>query len=106
MKSADLMVTRAGASTISELLCLKVPAIFIPSPYVANNHQYYNALSIKENKAGDLILEKDLNSQNIAEKIKNILDNPNQINVMKDNMAKLAVKNSSEIIYNKIKEIL
>ena len=45
LKSADLIVTRAGASTMSEILSLNLPAIFIPSPYVANNHQYYKRLS-------------------------------------------------------------
>ena len=44
LKNTDLIVTRAGASTMSEILSLNLPAIFIPSPYVANNHQYHNAM--------------------------------------------------------------
>ena len=55
LKNTDLIVTRAGASTMSEILSLNLPAIFIPSPYVANNHQYYNALTLKNNNAGELI---------------------------------------------------
>ena len=42
MKNTDLIVTRAGASTLSEIIALKVPSILIPSPYVPNNHQYIN----------------------------------------------------------------
>ncbi len=104
IKVADLVVTRAGASTISEILALKIPAIFIPSPYVANNHQYYNALSLKENNAGEMIEEKDLTSEILKSKIESILTNPDKITIMKDNMQKLAVTNSSEIIYNKLIE--
>ena len=48
MKVSDLVISRAGASTISEILSLNKPSILIPSPYVANNHQYYNALELKE----------------------------------------------------------
>ena len=55
MKVTDLMITRAGASTMSEILSLNLPAIFIPSPYVANNHQYYNAMEIKNNGGGEVI---------------------------------------------------
>ena len=106
LASADLVVTRAGASTISELLALNIPAIYIPSPYVANNHQYYNALSIKNNNAGELILEKDLNSILIKEKINNILSDNNNIQIIKNNLKKLAVTDSSEKIYQKIKEII
>ena len=104
MKSADLVITRAGASTISELLALEKIAIYIPSPYVANNHQYYNALAIKNNNAGEMLEEKDLTSKLIKSKINSILNDPNKMQIMKDNIKKIAVKNSSEIIYNKIKE--
>ncbi len=104
MKSADLIVTRAGASTISELLALQIPAIFIPSPYVANNHQYYNAKTLEDNQAGLMIEEKDLTSDLLKTKINELISNPTNLAVMKDNMQKLAVTNSSEIIYNKLVE--
>ena len=60
MKKCDLMVTWAGASTLSEIIALKVPSIIIPSPFVANNHQYINALDIVKKDAGTMIEEKDL----------------------------------------------
>ena len=62
MKSAYLIISRAGASTISEILALKIPSILIPSPYVANNHQYYNALDLVNLKVAELIEEKRLDA--------------------------------------------
>ncbi|MFQ9073177.1 MAG: glycosyltransferase [Faecalibacillus faecis] len=52
------MVSRAGASTLAELTALGVPAILIPSPYVAANHQEYNARELENNHAAKMILEK------------------------------------------------
>ena len=106
MKDIDLMITRAGASTISEIMALEIPSIFIPSPYVANNHQYYNALSIKNAKAGEMIEEKDLTSDNLKEKINYILNNPLVYNEMKNNLKEMSINNSSTMIYNLIKNLL
>ena len=61
MKITDLMVTRAGASTMSEITALEVPSIFIPSPYVTNNHQYKNAMDLVDNNAGLILEEKRFN---------------------------------------------
>ncbi len=106
MKDIDLMITRAGASTISEIMALEIPSIFIPSPYVANNHQYYNALSIKNAGAGEMIEEKNLTSDLLKEKINNILDNPMVYNSIKNNLKEMSINNSSTMIYNLIKNLL
>ena len=66
MKATDLMVTRAGASTMSEILVLDVPAIFVPSPYVTNNHQYKNAMDLVNQNAALILEEKDLNKDIIT----------------------------------------
>ncbi len=106
LKNTDLIVTRAGASTMSEILSLKLPAIFIPSPFVANNHQYYNALEIKNNGGGELIEEKDLTSEALASKINLVLGDEELYKNMKENLAKMSMDNSSDVIYNKIKEMI
>ncbi|NLA33108.1 MAG: undecaprenyldiphospho-muramoylpentapeptide beta-N-acetylglucosaminyltransferase [Mollicutes bacterium] len=105
LKQTDLLVTRAGASTISEIIALKIPSILIPSPYVANNHQYYNALEIKEEDAGVLISESDLNSNSLKKEINKILyDSKRQKEIIK-NLTNLGKYNSSELIYEIIKEL-
>ena len=106
LKNTDLIVTRAGASTMSEILSLNLPAIFIPSPFVANNHQYYNALEIKQNGGGDIIEEKDLTSELLASKINEVLTNESLYQSMKDNLKKMSMNNSSDVIYQKIKELI
>ena len=106
LKNTDLIVTRAGASTMSEILSLNLPAIFIPSPYVANNHQYYNALVIKEAGGGDIIEENQLTANLLINKINNILTNEEKYNEMKRVLNSMSINNSSEIIYKKIKDLI
>lgn len=106
LKNADLIVTRAGASTMSEILSLNLPAIFIPSPYVANNHQYHNALEIKNNGGGEIIEEKDLTSDKLVSIINEVLNNHKRYEEMKNNLKKMSMNNSSDLIYNKLKELI
>ncbi len=106
MKDMDLVITRAGASITSEIMALEIPSIFIPSPYVANNHQYYNALSIKNAKAGEMIEEKDLTSDLLKNTINKILNDPLGYGEMKHNLREMSITNSSTMIYNLIKNLL
>ncbi|MGN1338111.1 MAG: undecaprenyldiphospho-muramoylpentapeptide beta-N-acetylglucosaminyltransferase [Candidatus Coprovivens sp.] len=106
LKNTDLIVTRAGASTMSEIFSLNLPAIFIPSPYVANNHQYFNALEVKNNGGGEIIEEKCLTSEILINKINEVLNNENLYNDMKKNLSKMSMNNSSDVIYNELKDLV
>lgn len=106
MKDTYLLISRAGASTISEILALKVPSILIPSPYVANNHQYYNALDLASMKAADLIEEKDLNPNIIKVSINELVNNKTKYDEIKSNLDKLNTKESSTIIYEEIRNLI
>ena len=106
IKDMDLIVTRAGASIISEIMALRKPAIFIPSPYVANNHQYYNALSIKDAHAGAMIEEKDLNKDILKNKINEILNDKKLYKEYETNLAKISIDNSSTYINELLKELI
>ena len=106
LKNTDLIITRAGASTMSEILSLNLPAIFIPSPYVANNHQYYNALEIKNNGGGELLEEKDLTSETLINKINEVLNDDKKYLGMKENLKKMSMNNSSDVIYKKLKDLI
>lgn len=67
----DGMICRAGATTLAELTALGIPSILIPSPYVANNHQYYNARMLVDRHAAEMIEEKDLNPETLRRAIQN-----------------------------------
>ena len=106
MRNCDLIVTRAGASTMSEILALNLPAIFIPSPYVANNHQYYNALEIVKNNAGLMIEEENLNGATLFKMVTDLLNDKKQYEIMKMNLKNMGKTDSSDIIVSELKELV
>lgn len=106
MKRTDLFVSRAGASTLSEIIALETPTILIPSPFVANNHQYINALDLINKDAAIMIEEKDLKENTLINKIDEIIDDDIKLKHMKDNLKTLKVEDSALLIYNKLKEII
>lgn len=106
MQDIDLIVCRAGASSMAEITALGLPAIFIPSPYVANNHQYYNALSIVNANAGEMIEEANLTKDILASKIDEIINDDKRKKEIKNNLKKLSINDSATIIYNEIKKII
>ena len=87
----DLLVSRAGATTISELIGTNTPTIFIPSPYVTENHQYKNAMDLVDNKAARIIEEKDLTSETLINEINNLINDDKTLNEIKSNLKKLEV---------------
>ena len=72
----DGMVCRAGATTLAEVTALGIPSIVIPSPYVANNHQFYNASMLLRQQACRIIEEKDLNAETLQGQIVSLYANP------------------------------
>lgn len=104
LKDVDLIISRAGAGTISEILALEIPSILIPSPYVANNHQYYNAVDLKEKKVATMVEEKDLDPNKMYVYARELLENSDDYKHMKENLSRMNMKNSSTLIYEKIKE--
>jgi UDP-N-acetylglucosamine--N-acetylmuramyl-(pentapeptide) pyrophosphoryl-undecaprenol N-acetylglucosamine transferase len=80
----DLLVARAGATTIAELSFLGIASILIPSPHVAENHQYYNAKSLADNGAALLIKDSDL-KLNLKNKILEVALNKNMLISLREN---------------------
>lgn len=79
MKVTDVLVTRAGATTLSEIMVTKTPSILVPSPYVTENHQFKNAMYLVNKKAGVLLEEKNLTCESLVNKINELINV--QINV-------------------------
>lgn len=98
LPACDLVISRAGASSISEIQLLGKPSILIPSPNVAENHQYHNAMTLAENDGAILIEEKNLDSEILAKTVQDLKNNPSKLNEISSNALKNAKSNAlSEI---------
>jgi UDP-N-acetylglucosamine--N-acetylmuramyl-(pentapeptide) pyrophosphoryl-undecaprenol N-acetylglucosamine transferase len=95
--SADFAISRAGASTLFELAANQIPTIFIPYPFAAGDHQYYNAKFLEEKNAGFVIRQKNLKK----EKIIDILFNTNLEKISK-NLKDINKKNGAKFIVDEI----
>ena len=99
MRAADLVICRAGASTISELTALWVPAIIVPSPNVTHNHQEHNARVLADAGGAVMILEKDSSGQLLYDTARSILKDDTRRAEMSAAMASLGVIDATEKIY-------
>lgn len=104
MAAADVVICRSGAITLSELEAMGKCAVLIPSPNVAENHQYHNALALSSRDAAVLIEEKDLTGERLWAAVKELLATPGKTEAVGRNARSLAVIDANERIYKIIKE--
>ena len=102
MRAADLVICRAGASTVSELTALAVPAVIVPSPYVTNNHQEKNARILEKHGGARVILEKDATGEALYRAAGEILRSPELRRSMSAGMAELGIPDATERIYRTV----
>ena len=106
MAAADLVICRAGAITLSEIQAMGKPAILIPSPNVAENHQYHNAMALVNAGAADIIEEKDLTGAALMRKTDKMLLTPEKLEKYSENSRKMAITDANERIYSVVKKVL
>ena len=104
-KAADLVISRAGASSISELSILGKPAILVPSPNVAEDHQTKNALALVEKDAAVMIADKE-SEQKLIPAALGLINNKEKLNSLSDNILKLAQYNSADRIVDEMVKII
>ena len=102
MRAADLVICRAGASSSSELTALGVPAIIVPSPNVANNHQEHNARVLADAGGAEMILEKDCSGKLLYDTACAILSDDARRNAMSKAMSSLGTIDAAEQIYRAV----
>jgi len=100
---ADIVLCRAGAMTISELMLSATPSILIPLPHAIDNHQFYNAKILSDHSAGILIEQKDLSLKLLEKTLLDIDDM--QIQQMSDNAKQLAKPEAAKMISDYLLEI-
>ena len=93
MKNADLLICRGGATTMAEIEAIGIAAIIIPSPFVPNNHQYYNGKSLVDKDAAIMIEEKDLNAELLNKTVNDLINDEDRLKMLSDNARKLGNPN-------------
>jgi UDP-N-acetylglucosamine--N-acetylmuramyl-(pentapeptide) pyrophosphoryl-undecaprenol N-acetylglucosamine transferase len=106
MAAADLVISRAGAITLSEIQATGTAAILIPSPNVAENHQYHNAMVLQNANAAVVIEEKDLTSQKLIDTFTALCKDGEKLKTLSKNAAELAILDCADRIYNAVMGIL
>lgn len=108
MSAADLVICRAGASSLSEIQALGKASILIPSPNVAENHQYHNAMTLVDGGAARLIEEKNLNKETMREVFDLLVSDRPQLEKLGKNAKSMAIIDAkqriADIVLSQIKE--
>ena len=105
MAAADVIISRAGASSCNEIAASGTPCVLIPSPNVTDNHQEKNARVISDKGGAVLLLESECTAQRLYEEIQNILENPRRQADMADAMKNACVPDSAQRICDIMEEL-
>ena len=106
LAAADLVISRAGALTLAELEAVGRAAVLIPSPNVAENHQYYNAMELQKAGAAVVIEEKDLTGEKLVQTVSEMLTQPGKLAEMGRNARSLSVDDSLDRIAAALLELV
>lgn len=98
MAAADVVIGRAGASSLSEIEAMGKASILIPSPYVAENHQYHNAMALVNRNAARIIEEKDLTTDSLKAMLNELLSSPDTLLEIEKNAKNMAIVDARERI--------
>ncbi len=99
---ADLVVCRAGATTIAEVTAIGIPAVFVPYPYASENHQYWNAKAIAEKGGGVIVEEAELTPQRLLKVTSEVLQNDGKRLKMKNISKSLGKPDATTVVVNLI----
>ena len=102
---ADLVVSRSGAHTISEIIALKKPSLLIPIPWVSHNEQYLNAVMVKDNGLGEILEQKDLTGKSLVEKVKYCLSNLGSFELKDENVMEFLKTDPATLITDEVIQV-
>ncbi|MBR1529905.1 MAG: undecaprenyldiphospho-muramoylpentapeptide beta-N-acetylglucosaminyltransferase [Oscillospiraceae bacterium] len=106
MAAADLVVCRSGANALAELEMLGKPSILIPSPIVAGNHQYHNAMVLGKAGAAIVMEQKDVTNKKMISAVRKLYKDPEKLQSMAKNAAALAIRDTEDRIWNVIENLI
>ena len=103
---ADLVISRAGAGTVSELAALGKPSILIPYPYATNRHQETNAQMLVKAGGAEMILEESLSGQRLAESLMTYMDNRTVLIEMGQKAKTVGRVDAAKVIVDQLEEMI
>jgi UDP-N-acetylglucosamine--N-acetylmuramyl-(pentapeptide) pyrophosphoryl-undecaprenol N-acetylglucosamine transferase len=106
LQRADLVLSRSGASSLTELAITGTPAVLVPYPYAAEDHQAINAKVFADAEAAVTVAQKELTAERLATMVQDLLDNPTQLQHMGEQASKLAVPDSNQQIAELVRQML
>ncbi len=106
MCAADLIISRAGAMTITELTEIGRPSVLVPYPNAAENHQYYNALTLVNENAAVLIEDKDLTKARLVEEVSRLYSDKARLAMMEENARKLKKSDAADTILSMLIDLI
>jgi len=106
LPGVDLVISRAGATSIAEFTSLGLASIMIPSPYVTNDHQRKNAEALEKRGAAKVLLEKDLTGKVLLEMIDSILMDPIALERMREKSKEMGIQDAGDRLYNLSLEVM
>lgn len=106
MSACDLVISRCGASTIMEIESVGRGSVLIPSPNVAENHQYYNGMVLQNAGAGIVIEEKDLDGDRLVKEVEKLISEPEKLGEFSKNAAALCIGDTPERIFGVLKPLI
>lgn len=106
LAAADVVVTRAGATTLAEITARGLPAVLIPSPYVTANHQEHNARTLAQSGAAVMIRQQELSAQLLADTIRSLLADPQRLAQMAAAARSLGRRDAAEVLVQEILSLI
>lgn len=106
LKGCQLAILRAGATTMSEIGAIGCASILIPSPYVPNNHQFFNANELVKNHAAVMIEEKDLNAHSLADQVNALMKDDETRMQLKKNAYALGKRDAAYTMISWMEELI
>lgn len=95
---ADFVIARSGAGTVAELMALGIPSILVPYPFAADDHQRANAKSLVDSGGAKMLTDDECTGENVASILKEMLDDPSELNVMKNKLKEMNASNATKRI--------
>ena len=106
MAAADLVISRCGANSLTELEAIGRGSILIPSPNVAEKHQYYNGMGLDKAGAGICIEQKDFSADWLISKINELYNDADKLKTLSENAAGLYISNTPERVYGVLSPLI